>query len=103
MKDNQSDEHLNLIERSVMVSKNVRKAWEDKMPWDDDLFVKIQHMGFAIKEADFWITKNESEELSLPTNRILSDDETETFLDWTDGKTSGILLMDFENWKNNKA
>lgn len=95
-----SDQLLGISERSVMVSKSVRNAWKEKVKFDETKFIEIKHMGFAIKEASFWITLEEFKELSLPNNRVLSDSETEEFLGWTEGKTSGILRTDFEAWTN---
>jgi hypothetical protein len=89
------------ISSSEMVSKSVREIWERGGLWDSNNFSVIRDLMLAQSKDDgvpFWITHEEAKGLGLPTDRVLNEEETNTFLDWSSGRTSGICSKCFKEW-----
>lgn len=89
------------VSSSAMVSKSVREAFEKGRIWNSNDFVAIRHLMLAENENEgipFWITNEEATKLGLPTHRVLTEEETNTFLDWSSGRTSGICSKCFKEW-----
>jgi hypothetical protein len=86
----------------ITVSENVYKAWKEGEVWDLDNFKLIRHLMLAVNEGlgtKYWITSQEAKNLDLPTNRVLNEEETDVFIDWSDSRTRVICGKCFQDWR----
>jgi hypothetical protein len=86
------------VHGGTMVSRAVYDTWQNGEPWNDQLFITIEHMGFYLEPAPFLVTREEYEPLKLPMDRVLNNEGTERFLDWADDRTVIMYNCCFSEW-----